>query len=403
MNNSHTKNLLAQIFLKNGKAVQGFYDWAPFGDGDFIKLVKNYDRTGADGLIVFDLSNSAQEQSLHGDLVHQAHGKLAVPIIVGGNIKTLEDVRLWIEAGCTKVFLNMSKHQNRELLISASESFGREKIAICVNEFATIAQETELVNRYTSTVLLLGDTLHLYEAVRNLNHECIPFMDTLDLARICALLKEENVIGISGRAISDTKTDLLQLKDQLTRREIPVKQGTSSIHWSEFQLNSDGLIPVVVQDYKSGEVLMVAYMNKEAFQMTVRTGRMTYWSRSRKQLWIKGETSGHYQYLKKLSIDCDNDTLLAQVQQIGAACHTGNRSCFYRDILKKDYTVPNLADSLKKIYQNVSTKKEGLDRHLVLKSTVDVLYYMTGVMEQYGITFENLTEEIDHRESGHHE
>ena len=81
---------------------------------------------------------------------------------------------------------------------------------------------------------------------------------------------------------------------------------------------------------------MLAYMNEEAFNQTVKTGRMTYYSRSRQELWIKGETSGHYQYVSSLDIDCDNDTILAKVRQIGAACHTGNRSCFYRNLYLRD-------------------------------------------------------------------
>lgn len=102
----------------------------------------------------------------------------------------------------------------------------------------------------------------------------------------------------------------------------------SAISWSEFKLNSDGLIPVVVQDYKTDEVLMLAYMNEEAFQTTLDSGKMTYWSRSRQELWTKGLTSGHVQYVKSLTLDCDNDTILAKVAQVGAACHTGNKTCF---------------------------------------------------------------------------
>lgn len=105
------------------------------------------------------------------------------------------------------------------------------------------------------------------------------------------------------------------------------------MNFNELKLNSDKMIPVVVQDYENDEVLMVAYMNEEAYNMTVKTKKMTYYSRSRNEIWIKGMTSGHFQYLKELYIDCDNDTLLAKVEQIGAACHTGNRTCFYRNIL----------------------------------------------------------------------
>ncbi len=102
--------------------------------------------------------------------------------------------------------------------------------------------------------------------------------------------------------------------------------------FSEFKLNSDGHVTVVVQDYKTDEVLMVAYMNEEAYNKTIETGTMTYYSRSRDELWIKGLTSGHYQYVKSLIVDCDKDTLLAKVEQVGAACHTGNRSCFFTEI-----------------------------------------------------------------------
>ena len=105
--------------------------------------------------------------------------------------------------------------------------------------------------------------------------------------------------------------------------------------WEDFKTNSDGMVPVVVQDAENDEVLMLAYMNEEAFETTLRLGKMTYWSRSRNELWTKGLTSGHVQYVKQLLIDCDNDTILARVEQVGAACHTGNRTCFYRTLAEE--------------------------------------------------------------------
>lgn len=92
----------------------------------------------------------------------------------------------------------------------------------------------------------------------------------------------------------------------------------------------NGLIPAIVQDAENGDVLMMAYMNEESLQKTLETGLATYWSRSRQSLWCKGETSGHYQHVQEIYIDCDEDTLLLKVKQTGAACHTGNRTCFYR-------------------------------------------------------------------------
>ena len=93
----------------------------------------------------------------------------------------------------------------------------------------------------------------------------------------------------------------------------------------------EGLLPVVAQDAATGEVLMLAYMNREAWQKTLETGKATYWSRSRRSLWLKGETSGHVQLVREIRLDCDADTILLKVTQLGdAACHDGYRSCFYR-------------------------------------------------------------------------
>jgi phosphoribosyl-AMP cyclohydrolase len=94
----------------------------------------------------------------------------------------------------------------------------------------------------------------------------------------------------------------------------------------------DGLVAAVVREHGSGDVLMLAWMDDEALHRTLTTGRATYWSRSREEYWVKGATSGHYQYVKSVALDCDGDALLVTVEQVGAACHTGRRSCFYRKV-----------------------------------------------------------------------
>lgn len=100
----------------------------------------------------------------------------------------------------------------------------------------------------------------------------------------------------------------------------------------QLAFNEQGLIPAITQDANTKAVLMFAWMNKEALLHTLKTKRVTYWSRSRQQLWIKGETSGHIQKLVSMSFDCDGDTILCQVEQSGAACHTGRESCFYLQV-----------------------------------------------------------------------
>ncbi len=113
----------------------------------------------------------------------------------------------------------------------------------------------------------------------------------------------------------------------------------ASLPWREvletLPFNEQGLLPAIAQQYDTGEVLMMAWMNREALEETLRTGRVCYWSRSRGKLWRKGESSGQVQMLKELRLDCDGDTLLLRVDQQGPACHTGRRSCFY-NVLRDD-------------------------------------------------------------------
>lgn len=101
---------------------------------------------------------------------------------------------------------------------------------------------------------------------------------------------------------------------------------------SELKYDSDGLVAAIIQDDTNNEVLMLGYMNTEAIKETLATGRVCFWSRSRQKLWIKGETSGHTQTVKSISVDCDGDALLIKVEQKVAACHTGYRSCFFREV-----------------------------------------------------------------------
>jgi len=100
----------------------------------------------------------------------------------------------------------------------------------------------------------------------------------------------------------------------------------------QLKFDEKGLIPAIIQDEKNGEVLMLGYMNTESIEKTMETGRVCFWSRSRQKLWLKGESSGHFQELKQIYFDCDADTLLIKVNQIGGACHTGYRSCFYSEV-----------------------------------------------------------------------
>ena len=123
----------------------------------------------------------------------------------------------------------------------------------------------------------------------------------------------------------------------------------------DLKFNEEGLIPAIIQDVHTKQVLMLAYMNEESYQKTLATKQTWFYSRSRKQLWHKGETSGHYQTVKKISLDCDSDTLLLEVEQTGAACHTGNPTCFFNTVLEEENLLK--ADMIDLLYATIIDRR----------------------------------------------
>ncbi|ABP67604.1 phosphoribosyl-AMP cyclohydrolase [Caldicellulosiruptor saccharolyticus DSM 8903] len=125
---------------------------------------------------------------------------------------------------------------------------------------------------------------------------------------------------------------------------------------SALKFDQNGLIPVIVQDFSTNEILMLAYMNKESIDLTIETGYMHYFSRSRDKIWKKGETSGNFQKVKALYLDCDGDALLAVVEQTGVACHTGNKTCFFTNIFGEDKK--SEVDILFKLIETINDRKK---------------------------------------------
>jgi len=159
---------------------------------------------------------------------------------------------------------------------------------------------------------------------------------------------------------------------------------------SALKFDDKGLIPVVTQDFKTKEVLMVAYMNEEAFAKTIETGKVHYFSRSRSKLWLKGETSGHFQFVKAIKLDCDGDTILIEAEQIAAACHTGNKTCFFRTLTegKWEETTANTNDEelsagiLKEVYDVIVDRtvhpKEGSYTNYLFTKGLDKILKKVG-------------------------
>ena len=391
------KLLIPCLYLQSGKAVTGFGQRNLFGDGNIENLVRFYRDNGADELLIFDISSGDTEHEQAISNIKSICSAAEIPVMAAGNINRMEDVKKLLYAGCAKVVLNFSKANNISLLDEV------------------LALDT------------IQDEIHACSSIKIILHT-----EVSKTAALKSLLQKDSVYALSGAYISSLDISLQDFKADCKADGIPVVTFESAIAWADFKLNSDGLIPVVVQDCKTDQVLMVAYMNEEAFNNTLKTGKMTYWSRSRQELWLKGLTSGHFQYVKSLALDCDNDTILAKVDQIGAACHTGSRSCFFKPLVQKESNDTNPLHVFQDVYDVIADRKlhpkegsytnylfdKGIDKILkkvgeecteiiiaaknpdkeeIKYEISDFLYHAMVLMVEKGVTWEEITNELARR------
>ena len=330
-----TKKFVPCIYLYHRHAVKSLTD-TTIVDTDPLRLVQLYNENNADELIVFDMSTEDTEHETALDIMKEICALAEMDVIGAGNVKRMEDIKKILYTGCKKAILDYEKESNIAITEEVSLKFGREKILISYNEPITLIQNKELIEKYVSAMVLMNP----YSIRESMELTDLPFyvqINEIALNKLLEIFAYESVCGVTGNTINDNAKEILSLKELCKENNIPVETFKAAYQWSDFKLNSDGMVPVIVQDYRTLEVLMMAYMNEEAYNNTIKSGKMTYYSRSRQELWLKGATSGHFQYVKSLSADCDMDTILAKVSQVGAACHTGARSCFFNEITKKDY------------------------------------------------------------------
>ena len=425
------KKLSASIFLYNGKAVEGYHNPTVIEE-DPVKLAKKYSDYHVDELIVLDLSKKDSEKELHLDIIKEICEIVELPVTGTCDIKKMEDVKKLIYAGCKKAMLNFTEEIDEELVQEVSLKFGKDKITASVLHTKTFLSYGDLMENYLSEVLYIGkgdykEAFHLSPV------PVVAWLTDVSLDKLIETLAQKNVLGAAGEMINHSIKEIDSLKMLLNSNGIPMAALEAELCFEEFKKNSDGMVPVIVQDYKTDQVLMLAYMNKEAYEKTLATGKMTYWSRSRDELWIKGDTSGHYQYVKSLTADCDKDTILARVSQMGAACHTGEYSCFFNKIMEKeDAIVSNPLKVFEDVYSVIQDRKinpkegsytnylfdKGIDKILkklgeeateiiiaaknpnaneIKYEISDFLYHMMVLMAEKQVSWEEIVEELAKR------
>ncbi len=346
------KNIIAYINAENAFSAS------------VLELAMSYEQNGADGLYIYNYDDNETTQMHFLQMVKLVLKKVDIPLYLGCHVKRFEDIKKALYTGASYVVIPYERSFPKEEVKKAIERFGRDKIVV---EFNADVDKPE--HAYESEKLLeelkdLGVAsfqmkhVTVSAAFNRILERCpLPVIvrDSLVRNDIETLLSLPNCYGVATNYYE--QKNLLKVKQALRAQGLATKCLESSIAFSELKTDENGLIPCVVQDYRTLEVLMVAYMNEESFNATIATGRMTYWSRSRQELWVKGETSGHYQFVKELRVDCDRDTLLAKVHQLGAACHTGNPSCFYTTLCKKEFADFNPLTVLTEDYNIIMDRK----------------------------------------------
>ena len=424
------KKFVPCIYLYHEHAVRNLTD-TTIVDTDPVRLADYYCEHNADELIVFDMSEGDAEHDAALDIIKEICTRAEVDVIGAGNVKRMEDIKKLLYAGCKKAVLDYEKESNIEITEEVSLKFGKEKILISYNDPAVLELHKDKIEKYISAMILMNP--HQIRETQSILS--LPFfvqINQVALNKLLEIFAYENVCGVTGNTINDNVKEIVALKDLCRENDIPIESFQAAYKWEDFKKNSDGMVPVIVQDYRTQEVLMMAYMNEEAFDTTINIGKMTYYSRSRNELWTKGLTSGHVQYVKSLTIDCDNDTILAKVDQIGAACHTGSRSCFFKPLVQKESNDTNPLHVFQDVYDVIADRKlhpkegsytnylfdKGIDKILkklgeeateiviaaknpnpneVKYEISDFLYHMMVLMAEKDVTWEEITTELANR------
>ena len=427
---SFKKRFIPCIYLKDGKAMT---------DSSCSKVLFEsatdaataYSDYGADEILVFDLSESgndkAHEEAM--DNLKDICKASDVPVIGAGNVKRMEDIKKILYAGCKRACLDYTGSLNVEITEEVSDKFGKDKILVTYTSISDLTDNMDKASKYASELICLDMSALDSNSV---DLPVIVMAEAKDNSDIGGLLKCEFISGVSGTFLNENASKIEKYKTWCLENGIEIPILEPEFSFADLKKNSDGMVPVIVQDYRTDQVLMLAYMNEEAYNNTLKTGKMTYFSRSRNELWLKGETSGHYQYVKSIYADCDLDTILAKVKQIGAACHTGSYSCFYNKIAEKQYSEKNPQKVLDSVYEVIKDRKvnprqgsytnylfdKGIDKILkkvgeeatemviaaknpndneVVYEMSDFLYHMMVLMAEKNVSWEDITDELSRR------
>ena len=469
------KRIIACLDVRNGRVVKGtkFTDIKDVDSPE--KLAKFYSDNSVDELVFYDITASNEERKTSLEFVERVAQVINIPFSAGGGVSTIEDFKYILRKGADKVSVNSAAVKNPQLIREASMAFGsqcvvlsmdvkkngqgswsvyvkggREKTELDAIEWAITAAELGageiVVNSIDEDGMKNGYDLELLRRITSVVN--IPviasggagkkehFLDAIQNAGV------DGVLAASVFHFGDIKVPELKryLKENGAEIRMPeaAPQKLESITTEDSDIimisfDKDGLVPCICQDAKTGEVLMLAYMNEQSLRLTLEKKRAVYYSRSRGELWEKGATSGNTQKVRALYYDCDADALLIKVEQTGNACHTGEYSCFFNAVFddlgvsadpgssvfgelyatvigrKNDpsegsYTNYLFDKGLDKILKKVGEEAaetiiaaKNQDRQELIGETGDLIYHLTVMLAEKGISMDEIEQELKSR------
>lgn len=350
--------LLPAIDLHQGQCVRllrGDYDTAQVVAADPVETARAFEEQGAGWLHVVDLDGAKEGAPKNAELIAQVVERTGLQVEVGGGIRNMATVDRYLELGAARVILGSAALRDPQFVAEAVKRYGK-RVAVGIDALGgKVAAEGWLEQSqvdYLELARRMEDLGVQYLICTDISQDGtlagpnLTMLDQLNQAVSCHVVASGGVSSlldivnlydlglygaIAGKALYTGALDL-RAAIAACRRIAGEKGAGLSEDELDLYFRKSDLIPAIIQDDDTGEVLMLAYMNRESFRKSLETGTTWFYSRSRKALWNKGETSGHTQTIVNVWADCDDDTLLLRVKQKGAACHTGSHSCFYKKL-----------------------------------------------------------------------
>lgn len=310
------------------------------------ETARSFEKSGAQWLHMVDLDGAKDAVPRNMETIIKTAGSVSMKTEVGGGIRSMETIEKYLDAGISRVILGSAALSNPALVREAAAAYG-ERIAVGIDaRDGMVAAEGWLETSKVSYIdlakameqsgirtliytdiskdgTLSGPNLEQLECINNaVSCDIVASGGVSSIADIDALNSLGLYGAICGKALYSGRLSL----------EAAVALTSHDLAWIHRYFEKSELIPAIITEQGSGEVLMLAYMNEQSMRLTLASGFTWFYSRSRNELWNKGATSGHLQKVESIKADCDNDTLLISVTQTGAACHTGSHSCFFRNV-----------------------------------------------------------------------